>query len=128
MRLTAGTLLLQICLKSSFKHLYSYLVGLEVPTSKICVCPCAGSKGSDKTKSAKAYLSRPPDKSAYWKIIFSYFSTKTYVVGTQKNRLNRSTASLNKTVLLSTKTLLKLMVKEINAIFKRCTIYPYLDL
>ena len=30
---------------------------------------------------------RPPDKSVYLKIIFSYFSTKTYVVGTQKNRL-----------------------------------------
>ena len=30
------------------------------------------------------------------KKIFSYFSTKTYVVGTQKN-------SLNKTILLSTK-------------------------
>ena len=39
--------------------------------------------------------SRPPDKSAYLKINFSYFSTKTYVVGTQKNRLNE-------TVLLST--------------------------
>ena len=37
----------------------------------------------------------PPDKSVYWKIYFSYFSTKTYVVGTQKNRLNE-------TVLLST--------------------------
>ena len=36
--------------------------------------------------------SRPPDKSVYWKIIFS---SKTYVVGTQKNRLNE-------TVLLST--------------------------
>ena len=36
-----------------------------------------------------------PDRSAYWKIIFSYFSPKTYVVGTQKNRLNE-------TVLLST--------------------------
>ena len=30
----------------------------------------------------------PPDKSVYWKIIFLIFSTKTYVVGTQKNRLN----------------------------------------
>ena len=38
---------------------------------------------------------RPQDKSAYWKIIFFYFSSKTYVVGTQKN-------CLNKTVLLST--------------------------
>ena len=37
---------------------------------------------------------RPQDKSAYWKFFF-YFSTKTYVVGTQKNRLNE-------TVLLST--------------------------
>ena len=37
---------------------------------------------------------RPPDKSAYLNI-FVCFSTKTYVVGTQKN-------SLNETVLLST--------------------------
>ena len=34
------------------------------------------------------YQRRPPDKSAYWKIIFSNFSTKTYIVGTRKNRLN----------------------------------------
>ena len=33
---------------------------------------------------------RPPDKSAYLKIIFSYFSTKTYVVGTQKIRLDET--------------------------------------
>ena len=38
---------------------------------------------------------RPPGKSAYWKTIFIYFSSKTYVVGTQKNRRNE-------TVLLST--------------------------
>ena len=37
----------------------------------------------------KLVLSRPPDKSAYWKILF-YFSCKTYVVGTQKNRLNET--------------------------------------
>ena len=41
------------------------------------------------------------------KIEFSYFSTKTYVVGTQKNRLNE-------TVLLSAqKHMLKLMGKKI---------------
>ena len=39
---------------------------------------------------------RPPDKSAYWINYFLYFSSKTYVVGTQKN-------GLNETVLLSTK-------------------------
>ena len=33
---------------------------------------------------------KPPDKSAYWKIIFSYFSAKIYVVGTQKNRLKET--------------------------------------
>ena len=35
---------------------------------------------------------RPPDKSAYSKIVFflSYFSIKAYVVGTQKNRLNET--------------------------------------
>ena len=36
--------------------------------------------------------------------LFSYFSTKTYVVGTQKN-------CLNETVLLSTKTYVKTPVK-----------------
>ena len=41
---------------------------------------------------------RPLDKSAYCKIIFSYFSTKAYVVGAQKT-------VFNKTVLLSTPTL-----------------------
>ena len=33
---------------------------------------------------------RPPDKSAYQKKHFSYFSHKTYVVGTQKNRLDET--------------------------------------
>ena len=33
---------------------------------------------------------RPPDKSVYQKNYFSYFLTKTYVVGTQKNRLNET--------------------------------------
>ena len=33
------------------------------------------------------FYGRPPDKCAYMKIIFPYFSTKTYYgVGTQKNR------------------------------------------
>ena len=41
---------------------------------------------------------RSPDKSAYQKIIFSYFSTKTFVVGTQNNRLD-------KTVLLRTQNI-----------------------
>ena len=41
---------------------------------------------------------RPPDKSAYLKIIFSYFSTKKYDLVTQKNRLNE-------TVLLSTQNI-----------------------
>ena len=31
-----------------------------------------------------------PNKSAELKIFFSYFSNKTYVVGTQKNRLNET--------------------------------------
>ena len=43
--------------------------------------------------------SRPLVKSAYQKYFF-YFSTKTYVVGTQKNRLNE-------TVLLSTQNICK---------------------
>ena len=48
---------------------------------------------------------RPLFKSAYQKKN-SYFSTKTYVVGTQKNRLNE-------TVLLSTQHMLKLMGKKV---------------
>ena len=40
-------------------------------------------------------INRPSDKSAYFENYFLYFSSKTYVVGTQKNRLNE-------TVLLST--------------------------
>ena len=47
---------------------------------------------------------RPPDKSVYCKTI--YFSSKTYVVRTQKNRLNE-------TVLLSTQNTFKLMGKKI---------------
>ena len=43
------------------------------------------------------FLNRPPDKSSYCKAIF-YFSSKTYFVGTQKNRLNE-------TVLLSTQNI-----------------------
>ena len=34
-------------------------------------------------------LFRPPDKSVYWKIIF-YFSSKTYIMGTPKNRVNET--------------------------------------
>ena len=41
---------------------------------------------------------KPLVKSAYQKQYFSYFSTKTYVVGTQKNRLNE-------TVLLNTQNI-----------------------
>ena len=33
-------------------------------------------------------INRPPDKSVQQVTDFFYFSTKTYVVGTQKNRLN----------------------------------------
>ena len=41
---------------------------------------------------------RPPDKECVTENYFSYFSTKTYVVGTQKNRLDE-------TVLLSTQNI-----------------------
>ena len=34
----------------------------------------------------KRWVGRPPDKLSY----FFYFSTKTYVLGTQKNRLNET--------------------------------------
>ena len=43
-----------------------------------------------KLKKEKEYNLRTPDKSTYWKTIFLYFSSKTYVVGTQKNRLNEN--------------------------------------
>ena len=49
-------------------------------------------------------------KSAYQKIFF-YFSTKTYVMGTQKNRLSE-------TVLLSTQNMLKMMGKKIFTIVR----------
>ena len=45
----------------------------------------------------KNYIVRPPDE-CVTENYFSYFSTKTYVVGTQKN-------GLNKTVLLSTQNI-----------------------
>ena len=52
------------------------------------------------------------------KIIFLYFSTETYVVGTQKN-------CLNETVLLSTQDLVKTEIQEnnYNLTLKNC----YLD-
>ena len=43
-------------------------------------------------------LGRPLVKGAYQEIKFSYFSSNTHVVGTQKNRLNE-------TVLLSTQNM-----------------------
>ena len=49
-----------------------------------------------RRKDPFVYKGRPPDKSEYWTTFFSIFSTKTYVVGTQKIRLNE-------TVLLSTR-------------------------
>ena len=52
------------------------------------------------------YDIRPPDKSVYRIFYFSYFSTKTYVVGTQKNHLDEM-------VLLSTQNVFKLMGKKI---------------
>ena len=49
-------------------------------------------------------------------------STKTYVVGTQKNRLNE-------TVLLNTQNhMLQLMVKKILIFFRTFLIFVYLDL
>ena len=49
-------------------------------------CTCAGLS----EPSLAAYV-RPLVKSVYQKkIYFSYFKTKTYVVGTQKNRLNET--------------------------------------
>ena len=57
-------------------------------------------------------LDRTLVKSAYRKTIFFYFSTKTCVVGTQKNRLNEM-------VPLSTQNImLKLMGKKIFTILR----------
>ena len=66
------------------------------------------------------YTATPPDQSAYLKIIFFYFSSKTYVVGTQKNRLTEM-------VFLSTQnTVLNQWVRnELN--FTQIE-FPYLDL
>ena len=60
---------------------------------------------------------RPPDKSAYQKL-FSYFSTKTYVVGTQKNRLQE-------TVLSRTQNMFKLMGKKIITILSHLLNWTY---
>ena len=59
-----------------------------------------------------------PNKSVYWKSIF-YFSSKTHVLGTQKNRLNE-------TVLLSTQNMFKLMGKKLISIL--CSKFSYLNL
>ena len=66
-------------------------------------------------------MSRPLVKSVYQKIKFSYFSTKTYVEGAQKNRLNE-------TVLLSTQNMLKLMGKKLFRILHQKKINLYLHL
>ena len=55
-------------------------------------------------------ITRPLVRVCDEKIIF-YFSTKTYVEGTQKNHLNE-------TVLLSTQNMLKLMGKKIFTILR----------
>ena len=58
---------------------------------------------------------RPLVSSAYQKnVVVFYFSTKTYVVDTQKNHLNE-------TVLLSTQNMLKLMGKKIFTILNEST-------
>ena len=44
----------------------------------------------NKKKKQDKEQHRPLVKSAYQKKYFSYFSTKTYVVGTQKNRLDET--------------------------------------
>ena len=69
---------------------------------------------SNKNHRPGTYTRRPPDTSGSLKL-FSYFSTKTYVVGTQANRLNE-------TVLLSTQNMFKLMGKEMNAILVAQTV------
>ena len=52
--------------------------------------------GPDLRQNCLKRISRSPDKSPYWKIIFFISHPKPYVVGTHKNRLNE-------TVLLSTR-------------------------
>ena len=56
----------------------------------------------------KGVWDRPPNKCVKSRNYFSYFSTKTYVVGTQKNRLNE-------TILLSSKKhMFKLIDKKLS--------------
>ena len=43
-----------------------------------------------------------PLVNSVWQCHFSYFSSKTYVVGTQKNHLNETVLHLNEMILLST--------------------------
>ena len=54
------------------------------------------------------------------KKLFSYFSTKRYAVGTQKNRLNE-------TVLLSAQNMLKLVGKKIITIYAQFFCFVYLN-
>ena len=70
-----------------------------------------GGGGPELAVFDKVSYNRTPDKSVYWKKYFSYFSTKLYVVGTQKNRLNEHP-----------KHMFKLMGKEISAILGAQTI------
>ena len=64
-------------------------------------------------------IPRPLVKSTYQKMYFSYFSTKTYVVGTQKNRLNE-------TVLFEhPKHMIKLSGKKIFTILRSKILFMY---
>ena len=68
-----------------------------------------------KVRTINGLSSRPPDKSAYWKISFLIIQPNHNVVCTQKNRPNE-------TVLLSNQNTFNLMGKEINAILCAQTI------
>ena len=75
---------------------------LQRKQSDLCPYQCnigfQNAPTENKADNAVMNDGRSPDKSVYLKIIFSYFSTKTYDLATQKNRLIE-------TVLLSTKNI-----------------------
>ena len=71
-------------------YLYRYEVA---PNDESLICTVISYKFYLSISAGRTYV-----KSINEKICFSYFSTKTYVVGTQKNRLNE-------TVLLNTQNI-----------------------
>ena len=66
---------MSIVLHDTLFHLNTHPVGIQL---------------EPRTPFPKNDSDGPQDNSAQLKIVFSYFSTKTYVVGAQKNHLNET--------------------------------------